>query len=187
MVYASWMFSSNPRVDTENVINNPYTTAGWLGIGRQGGILTEYVFGIRWFNPLFCNVMGYIIFFLSGLLIAYLFVRIGKVGNDAALLFALLYESAPIFTEVFYFDMMIFKVAFAGLLCFLAVGMDFCGIIKKNWIFKSVAGLAMIWTFSTYQAFVPLYIGITAACYVLYVRKNGGEKTSILAADLANC
>ncbi len=47
LVWLPWLFDTTPKVDTEVLINTPYTTFNWLIIGRQGGILTEYVFGLR--------------------------------------------------------------------------------------------------------------------------------------------
>lgn len=52
-IWGPWIANTAPRIDTEVLINTPYTPYNWLDIGRQGGILTECLFGLRWFNPIF--------------------------------------------------------------------------------------------------------------------------------------
>ena len=52
LVYGAWFYGNNLHFDTEVFVNNPYTTYNWLDIGRYGLVLTEYIFGLRLFNPL---------------------------------------------------------------------------------------------------------------------------------------
>lgn len=171
LIWGPWLYNSAPRIDTEVLINTPYTPFNWLDIGRQGGILTEYVFGLRWFNPYFSTAGGYLLICIAGTLMGYLFWRISRKSSVLCAAFGLLCFTAPIMTEQFYFDMQIFKVAWAYVLCAVAAGATIAGILWKRKTLLSLAVLCMVWCFSTYQIFVVLYIVLVITCFILLYQR----------------
>ena len=65
-IWGPWIANTAPRIDTEVLINTPYTPHNWLDLGRQGGILTECLFVLRGFNPIFSTVGGYLLICVAG-------------------------------------------------------------------------------------------------------------------------
>lgn len=171
-VYCTWIFNINPRIDTEVLINNPGTTTGWLTIGRQGGIFTEFLFGLRWFNPFVSTAFGFLLLNVAGILCGYIFWRIGDVNNIFSVCFGLIYFSSPIFVETLYFDMMIFKIAWAYILCIVAVGLSYFGILRKMGIVQVISIICLIWAISTYQVFAIVYITLVIICFILFCYKH---------------
>ena len=118
---------------------------------------------------------------VAGTLFGYLLWRAGKKNAVLCSAFGLLCFSAPIMTEQFYFDMQIFKVAWAYVLCGIAVGTSYAAILRKNKKLYCISILLLIWIFSTYQIFVVLYIVMAVACFVLaYHRWTMCEKCNKL-------
>lgn len=171
LIWGPWLFNTAPRIDTEVVINTPYTAYNWLDIGRQGAILTEYIFGLRWFNPHFATVGGYLLICVAGTLMGYLFWRTSQKNSTACAALGLMCFSAPIMTEQFYFELQIFEVAWAYILCTVAVGATFAGILWKRKNLLCIAILCMIWCFSTYQIFVVLYVTLVITGFILLYQR----------------
>lgn len=171
LIWGPWLFNTAPRIDTEVVINTPYTSYNWLDIGRQGAILTEYIFGLRWFNPHFATVCGYLLICVAGTLMGYLFWRTSQKNSIACAALGLMCFSAPIMTEQFYFELQIFEVAWAYILCAVAVGATFAGILWKRKNLLCIAILCMIWCFSTYQIFVVLYVTLVITGFILLYQR----------------
>lgn len=167
LVWLPWITQVFPRVDSEVLINNPYSPGNWLEIGRQGGILTRYLFNTRWFNPLFTSLFGFGMICIAGILFGYLFYRCSNIHSALYAAFGLICFTCPILAETFYFDMMVFDIAWAFVLCAAAVGLSYIGILRKSLLCCIAAVLAMIWIFSTYQIFVLLYVVAAVVCFVL--------------------
>ena len=171
MIYGAWLFNINPRIDTEYSINTPFSTANWLGIGRYGLILTEYAFGLRWYNPFISTTFGYAVLWTSGILFGYLLWRAMRAFPSATAGFGLLSFVSPIMSEQLYFDLQVFHIAFAYCLCALGVGVSYWGIIKHSKSAKLFAILCMIWSFSSYQIFCVLHITAVVTCYIMLYRR----------------
>ena len=182
LVYGTWLFNWNPRIDTELVIVYPEIFYSWLEVGRQGLILTEYVFGLRWFNPYVSTVFGYLLICVAGTLFGYLFWRCKQnICAGMCAMFSILYFCSPIFVEQFYFELQIFHIAWAFILTALGVGFSYYGILRNSVIAKIISVFCMIWAFSSYQLFLILHITTVAICFVLLYQKwnekNGQEVT----------
>lgn len=177
LVWGAWLFNTAPRIDTEMRLNEPAGTYGWLDIGRQGGILTNRLMGMGFFNPLLAVWTGYLIIFAAGQLMGYLLWRAGQRGQRLCPLFGFALFTAPIMAEQFYFDMQIFEVACAYLFCAGAVAFSYLGLLKKRKLCLLMALPLMIWAFSTYQIFCVLYVVMAVACFMVYYRSRleGGE------------
>lgn len=172
LVYGSWVFHIEPRIDTEIAINHPKSYFNWLGIGRQGLVFTEYIFGLRWFNPYAATVFGYILICAAGILFGYIFWRCNHaVPPIVSACFSLFYFSSPIFVEQFYYELQIFQMAWAFIICAVGVGLSYYGILRKDVVAKILSVLCMIWAFSSYQTFMILHVTAVALCYILLYRR----------------
>lgn len=154
-----------PGIDTEHLINSPETLYdSWMGIGRQGLWLTKYLTGNTSFNPDFAVILTLLLLAASCLLVPFLASL--AAGNTEGykgeawltLLFGMLVVSHPILTEQLYFTLQSAEVVLSFLLLELCLlGAHFWGITKNPlWLVLTVLFLQL--PFSTYQAFVPLFI-----------------------------
>ena len=167
LVYGAWFYGNNLHFDTEVFVNNPYTTYNWLDIGRYGLVLTEYIFGLRLFNPFVATSFGFIMLWFSGILFGYLIWRTLQELSYVTILFGLFCFISPILVEQLYFDIQIFQIAWAYCLCAIGAGLSYYGILRKSVLVKSLAILCMIWAFASYQTFVVIHIAIVIVCYIL--------------------
>lgn len=167
LVWMPWMQQSLPRIDTEVLINDPFSTNNWLTIGRQGGVFSRYLLGMARFNPLFAIIMGYLLVCVSGIVYGFLLKLAGGKDSISNLAFGFICFTCPIMAEQFYFDMQILMVGWAYIICGVSVGLSFYGIIKKEWLCCALAILGMVWTFCTYQIFAVLYVVLVLTCFLL--------------------
>ncbi len=175
-VYGAWLFNTNPHIDTEPVINSPYSIYfNWLQIGRYGLVITEYIFGLRWFNPFISTTFGYALFIIAGLLFGYLLWRSMQKQIHLTAAFGLLCFVSPIMAEQLYFDLQIFQIAWAYCLCAIGAGLSYYGILHGSKWAKIAAIICMVWEFSSYQIFVALHIAIVIACFVGLYNRNSTE------------
>lgn len=170
-VWALWMFDIAPRIDTEVVINSPRTYYNWLDIGRQGAVFTEYFFGLRWYNPAFAVILGYLLICVAGIEFGYIFWRMTKRNAALCSAFGLLCFAAPILAEQFYFELQIFEIAWAYIVCGIAVAATLWSVIRKCKILLATAILCLIWCFSTYQIFVVIYLVMVVTCFILIYQR----------------
>lgn len=165
-IYAPWMQNIYPRIDTEAMLNTPYSTYNWLIIGRQGMVLTKLLSRLMWYNPFAEYCLGYAALFVSIALFGFLFWRVGG-GAPAACTAMLLAVISPIMTEQLYFELQLFEIGLAYCLCALAVMAAFYGIRHKDLRFEGLSILLMIWIFSSYQVFIILYIAAVVLSFIL--------------------
>lgn len=171
LLYSSWITNRYPRLDTDAFINTPGSSFNWLDIGREGGVFTSIVFGLKWFNPEFAVICGFILMCISGNLFGYLFWRcIGKCGWGCAL-FGFAFFCSPIFAEQFYFELQIFQIGWAFLLCIIACGLSIYGAFKHSILSSVLASIALLWAICTYQSFAILFIAAIVFCFILLYRK----------------
>lgn len=169
-VYGIWMYNINPRIDAEVLINTPYSTYNYLDSGRQGNVLTEIVFGMRWFNPLFVTCTGILMFALAGIMFGFLCCRVG-VKSNISTWFGLICFTCPIMVEMIYFDMLIFKAAWAYILCMLVTAMILDMARRHSKVECLIAIFCLIWVISTYEVFVAVYIASVVFCFIMLYNK----------------
>ncbi len=170
IVYGTWLFNMNPRIDAEVLINTPRTTYNYLDSGRQGNVLTEILFGMRWFNPFFVTCSGFFMFGVAGVLLGFLCWRVGAEQKISAW-FGLICFTCPIMTEMIYFDMLIFKAAWAYILCMLAVSLTLCAARCRSWLQIVLAVFCMMWAVSTYEIFAVIYVTLVVFCFIMLYQK----------------
>ena len=176
LVWWPWVFNTAPRIDTEVFINEPYSNYNWLDMGRQGAILTKYIFSLRWFNPHIETLFGYLLICLASVLFGYLFWRAGCKNKVLCAAFGMFCFVAPIMTEQFYFELQIFEIALAYVLCAVAVGTAYMGIFKRSICVTAISIGCMMWIFSTYQSFVILYVAAVITCFILLYQQESERK-----------
>ena len=171
VVFSSWLSNTNPRIDSENFINEANSDFNWLEIGREFAIFTKYLFGIHWFNPALATTLGYLMICLAGIVFGYLFWRCTRRSGWACAAFLLPFFIAPIFAEQFYFDLQIFEMAWAFLLCAAGAGLGLYGAFRRSYTALFLFAVAALWAVGTYQAFAVLITAIILFCFALVYRR----------------
>lgn len=180
LVWGGWLFHLNPRIDNEYRINTPYTDSGWLTMGRQGAILTELVFQLRWFNPYYVSLIGYSLLCISSLSMGYYIIRASQGQNCKWSIYGcigMICFSHPIMAELLYFDMLLVQIAWAYMLLIAAAALTHVWAFRGYRLAAPLSMLCMIWAFSTYQASVAIYIAICAAGYVLHFQRTINDES----------
>lgn len=170
-VWSLWIFDIAPRIDTEVMINNPGTSYNWLNIGRQGAVLTSILAGIKWYNPFFAVVAGYFLICLAGIIFGYVLWRASGKDSLVYPLFSLICFATPIMAEQFYFELQILEIGWAYLLCGLAVAATLFGVIRKDRLMTLLSVACLVWSYSTYQIFVVIYITLILTCFLILYQK----------------
>lgn len=172
VVYSRWIFHTLPHIDSDNLINNPYYNYNWLQIGRQFGIFTKWLFGLRWFNPAVATTLGYLLICLAGIVFGYLFWRCTKRSGWACSLFLLPFFISPVFTEQFYFDLQTFEIGWALLLCAVGLGLGLYGALHRSYTALALFAVAALWAVGTYQSFAVLLTAMILLCFALIYRRK---------------
>lgn len=172
VIYGRELYTINARVDTEVFINEPSSVYNWLLIGRQGAIFSRILFEQLNFNPYFVTVLGLIFYAMSMIVFSYLLNYIGRVRSTISVLGFLIFLVHPIWVEQFYFKLQVLPVSLGVLFTFVAVLISFFAIINNDMTGKVVSVILMIWSFSTYQSFMILYIATTILCFLLYKKQS---------------
>lgn len=164
-------FSSNIRVDTEELINHPGTTVGWLTIGRYGLAFLKKILGLRVHSPIRSGFL-FLVFFLLGanLLTFAIYHFSGKQEKYPYWIFLLLYTTSNIWSYQVYFSLQQAEVACAMFLLVAAavLSMRACFMEKgkANLLRLLAATLFLVIGLGAYQALAVYYI---AVCMVLFL------------------
>lgn len=186
-------FTTNIRIDTEELINQPGTTLGWLKIGRYGLVLLKRVLGLGTHQVFLSGLLFLIFFTVSGTIICfgmYYFSR--KNEKYPYWMFAILYYSSCIWNYQFYFSLQQAEVALAMCLTAVAAFLTVHAIFKAGGKKRSVwaaawkllvsAGLLVL-CFGAYQALVTYYITLVISYFLILfvteIEQKEAEKTSI--------
>lgn len=171
LLHRRLLFPLVPGIDTEHFISNPEAMAdSWLGIGRQGLVLTKLLFGGLRFNPELAAAATLLLLLpvcLLPLFLGSLAAKAPKKSPDRSrlvLLFGVLLSAHPVLTEQLYFSLQSAEVVFACLLaelCLLGAWLWASGQ-SPVWL-PVVCAIMLLIPFSVYQSFVPLFIAGAAA------------------------
>ena len=130
-------FNSNIRIDTEELINHPGSTLGWLTIGRFGLVLLKRMLGLGVHRTIKSGILMLLFFILGGNVLTYgCYYFSGKKDGKPYWIFTLLYMTSNIWSFQFYFSLQQAEVAFAMLLMavtgFFMCDLCFCEKYKEN-------------------------------------------------------
>lgn len=169
LVYGFRIFSDSITIDTDLMINTPGYMYNWLDIGRYGLIVTEKIFGVRWFNPYVNGAFAYVTINLFLLVLCYVFEYISKYkDSNNYYVFCCVFITHPIWVDQWIFRLQNFQIAFSILILAVALGMQFRWIKEGNPIWIVVSIPFMVWSFGSYQTNMQLYIAMGAAALFLY-------------------
>lgn len=164
-LYSSWVFSRAPLVDTMLYINLPSSSYNWLSIGREGAVLSKWIFQHMNYNPYLATGMGYIFLCVGGNIFGYIGYRCSK-KYSWLWTFSPFMFLCPIFAEQFYFKLQILEIGWGYILCASAVALNYFIVFrKKRWIYI-ISVAMMIWSFHTYQTFVIIYAVMVGCAYI---------------------
>lgn len=164
-------FSSNIRIDTEELINHPGTTVGWLTIGRYGLAFLKRVLGLGVHSALWSGLLFLVFFVVGANLLTFLLYHFSeKQESYPYWVFLLLYITSNIWSYQVYFSLQQAEIACAMLLVVLAAGMSMRACFvergRKNVLRFLVSALFLVIGLGAYQALAAYYITI---CLVLFL------------------
>lgn len=159
-------------IDMEANLNDADQFLGsWYSIGRFSLVFLKNLTGMREMNPITANILMLIMMVLYGIVADFMFYIFSN--NDRRMkifyiIFPALFLTHPCYTQQYIFTVQSFEVAFSMLLCLVSV---FC---VSMWAFEGKRGflipgiLLMVWSFGSYQAFLPFYMAAALAVYLVY-------------------
>lgn len=171
------VFSDHIRIDTEELLNRPGSTLGWLTIGRYSLVLFKRLLGLGahavWKSGLF-----FMLFFTAGAnLLTFSFYHIsGKEEKYGYWSFLLLYATSNIWSYQIYFSLQQAEVALAMLLmlaaAFLAMRACFLADGRGNAVRLTLALIFLVLGLGAYQALASYYIAVCAALFLVYLDRQ---------------
>lgn len=178
------VFSDNLRIDTEELVNAPGTTLGWLAIGRFSLVLFKRMLGLA-VHSVWKSGLLFLIFFLAGanlLTFAY-YCFSGKSARYPYWVFLILYCTSNIWSFQVYFSLQQAEIGLAMFLtaaaACLAVHIWFqnaarAGKAKKILFFLSGIALLVL-GLGAYQALAAYYIVICITLFLVYLKELTSE------------
>lgn len=176
--YSSWIFHTNPKIDTVYLVNDPNSIYNWTEIGRQGLLFTEMLFGVTAFKPWVYTFFGYIFIALGAHVFGYFFWTAERKSALPFSLFLLMAFFHPILAEQFYFDLQIFQVGFAYVVTAIACCLSDYAVRNNKIPLALISVLLLVWSFSSYQPFMLIYIAAIVCRYILCLRSELSQNTS---------
>lgn len=191
-------FNGNIRIDTEELVNAPGSTLGWLYIGRYGLVLLKRILGLTVHQVIKSGILMLLFFILGGVLATYgCYHFSGEKEEYPYWLFLLLYITSNIWSFQFYFSLQQAEIALAMMLLIAAaIGMCHC-CLEKNGKQKGrrlrllwflAAGVFLVLGLASYQAMAVFYIAFCTIFFLLHilrVAEEGKENGQNLWAGVA--
>lgn len=166
--------SGNIRIDTEELINHPGSTVGWLTIGRYSLAVLKRLLGLGTHSAIKSG-LWFLLFFTAGAnLLTFMFYHFsGKKEKYPYWVFLLLYGTSNIWSFQVYFSLQQAEVALAMLLLLLAafLAMRACFCVRK-WSVGNAARLLvssglLVLGLGAYQALAAYYIAVCVALFLV--------------------
>lgn len=179
LAYGVRMIHDNIFLDSEIAVLRPDSMHQlWIGSNRFGLAFTSRLFGMSRLIPYVSCFLGVIMLWASAVLLsfsAYEWCGKSRRYKFFLYLFPALFITSPVFTEQYLFVLQAFEVSFAIFLCILAVFCTGKAVYEKEylWLFLDIP--LMVWSFSSYQSMVLLYICLTLLSFLLVYMNQGIE------------
>lgn len=163
-------FRGNIGIDTEELINEPGTTLGWLSIGRFGLVLLKRVLGLSTHSVIKSGIFLMLFFVLGGNALTFgCYYFSGKNEKYPYWILLLLYMTSTIWSYQFYFSLQQAEVALAMLLLIIAAFLMMRTCVEKGSIVGSLTGaFFLVIGLGTYQALAVFYIAVCIAFFLVY-------------------
>lgn len=159
-------------IDAEANLNDPDAFLNsWYSIGRFSLVFTKNLFGLRNLNPFTANLLMMAFMFCYGIFADFLFFLFSGNGRGMRIfyiIFPALFLTHPCYVQQYLFTVQAFEVALSTLICLGAV------MCVSKWAFEEGKGylasglLFMVWSFGSYQAFLPFYMAAALSVYLVY-------------------
>lgn len=173
LVFGFRIFSESITIDTDLMINMPGYMYNWLDIGRYGLLVTEKIFGVRWFNPYVNSAFAYLTINLFLLVFCYVFEYISERKNsNNYYVFCAILITHPVWVDQWIFRLQNFQIAFSILLLAVSLGLLFRWIEGGSILWMLFSIPVIVWSFGSYQTNIQLYIAAGAAALFLYKEKD---------------
>lgn len=175
LTYGFLLFQFNFSIDTEELIERQNLFyEGWFGINRYGLVLTKWIFGVLSFVPGYAIVLMLVVTFFYSIVWMYVFYYLNGNRTELYWVFPVIFFTSVPVVELNNFQCQTFEVAVAMLLCAVALLCESRWILGDgNWKDLMLSIALNVWCFGSYQAFVPLYISASLACFILIYRRFG--------------
>jgi hypothetical protein len=187
LCFGYMVFCGNIRIDTEELLNNPGTTVGWLTIGRYSLVLFKYILGLTTHSVWKSGMFFFLFFFIGMHFLAAGCYHFSEEKNDSIWAFLLLYATSNIWSFQIYFSLQQAEVALAMLLLVLAGIMmteaAFLGRGKWNVLRVLCSLVFLVLGLGAYQALASYYIAVCIV-FFLILRKNAECTTQRTAAGI---
>ena len=169
------VFCGNIRIDTEELINHPGSSLGWLAIGRWELAWLKHLLGLGTHQVIKSGILFFLFFWLGANLLTFgIYERSGK-KKSRYWIFLLLYVTSNIWCYQIYFSLQQAEVALAMLLlieaAFLMSGIG-TGTVT-NLLRAFAAGVLLFIGLGSYQALAVYYI---AVCLVFFLAELTAER-----------
>lgn len=178
------VFCGNIRIDTEELINHPGSSLGWLAIGRWELAWLKRLLGLGTHQVIKSGVLFFLFFWLGANFLTFgIYERSGK-KKSRYWIFLLLYATSNIWCYQIYFSLQQAEVALAMLLliaaAFLMTGIG-TGTVM-NLLRAFAAGVLLFIGLGAYQALAVYYV---AVCLVFFLAEltRGAKEGRIPQAD----
>lgn len=168
LVIGSQLFIRNMRVDVQAYMLNPNFEYNWLEIGRFGAVLLKYILTFNFFTPYFVSGLLFLLIIIANICFQFNIKKYTKNIDLLLIASIILIFASPMYAEQFYFSIQYVEIVFAIILSLISVNQIFKYIDSKKIKYAIISIILMVIVFGTYQSFIPMYICLVTAMYLLY-------------------
>ncbi|MDR2629394.1 MAG: glucosyltransferase domain-containing protein [Spirochaetaceae bacterium] len=185
--YGCKLFWYTIGVDTERYMagsrtlfwDEQETILFWGGLGRFGLIVFQKLWYIKEFNPYTAFFTAFCFIWLFTISWCYIIAVFSKNTNrnNRFIPFALLFMTAPIWAEQFYFVCQAAEVSCIVFLCPYVIYLLYSGFLENKRKKIIVAFMLLIFMTSVYQGIVPLFCCGVFACFLILYENSDYEQS----------
>lgn len=180
LTFGLLVFGGNIRIDTEELINEPGTTLGWLRIGRYGLVLLKRILGLGTHSVIWSGILFFLFFCLGADLLLFSFWYFAEGARGPYWVFALLYATSNIWCYQIYFSLQQAEIALAMLLVVASahLSVEACFVCRGpgRWPKLAVSLVFLTVALGSYQALAAYYVAVCAALFLLCAEHRRPER-----------
>lgn len=185
--YGFLVFSTNIRIDTEELINHLGTKLGWLTIGRFGLAFLKDALGLGAHNVVKSGILFFVFFLLGVNLLCYAIWHFSGKRDYPYWVFLLLYVTSNIWSYQIYFSVQQAEVACAMFLLVVAAICSMQACFEKKGIasvWRMLVALALlVLGFGAYQALAVYYVAVCLVLFLAWMEGHTIETDAAVADD----
>lgn len=183
--YGFLVFSGNIRIDTEELLNNPGSSVGWMNIGRFGLVLLKRLLGLSVHHVWYSGVLFFVFFLLGANLLTFaLYHFSGRNEVYPYWVFLLLYGTSNIWCFQIYFSLQQAEIALAMLLLAAAAMLSVRMCFLTSWegrgrawnVLRAVlSGGFLFLGLGAYQALAVYYVAVCLMLFLVMITAKSGS------------